>query len=186
MPGRVVLSQPGDQGIAGKKLAPDKVGQVSGNGVLLVFNDGSMRNRHTQWVAEQRHNRKPVRQGADHGRLRKSGEPLPGAMPLLGAGHHKQYGRANHQSRGYSLVSDQYSFSVVHTLLHICFCVPTLIETKTASSGRSGFPYAFVLLHGCGIFVNAWRVKAAELSVFALTKLIMYVPGILGILLMQP
>ncbi len=37
MPGRIVLPQPGDQGIAGQKLVTDKAGQISGNGVLLVW-----------------------------------------------------------------------------------------------------------------------------------------------------
>ena len=67
-------------------------------------------------MAKQRHHGEPVRQGAHHGCLGKGGEPLPDAMIVAGPGNHEQDGRSNHQSRGYSLVSDQYPFSILHVL----------------------------------------------------------------------
>jgi hypothetical protein len=61
-------------------------------------------------------------------------------MPRPGAGHHEQYGRADHQPSGYCLVSDQDSFSLVHTHSPGLFQRSSTSKNKNRFIGRSGFP----------------------------------------------
>lgn len=55
-------------------------------------------------------------------------------------------------------------------------CTP--LNTKTASSGGSGFPYAIVLWHGCAIFVNACCVKAVETNAFTQQAFLISCPAL--------
>lgn len=63
-----------------EKVVAEEVGQLLADAVLVAGDDGGVRDRQAEGVAEQRHHRKPVGHRTHHGGLRKRGHIAPGGV----------------------------------------------------------------------------------------------------------
>jgi hypothetical protein len=85
-PGRVELAKLVEHLRGAQEVVADEARELGADAVLVARDDGRVRNLQAQRMAEQRHHREPVGNGADHGRLGKRGhipQERPGRVPRL-------------------------------------------------------------------------------------------------------
>ena len=76
----------GDQRVGAEEFVADEFGEVIGDACLVRRQDGRVRDRQAERVAEQRDDREPVGQRADHGGFGEGRDPRPGAGVVLALG----------------------------------------------------------------------------------------------------